>query len=126
MYQKQNGRDRDIVVAPTQDLIKRFKAKVLRDPRPISSPPLYAVFEHPFMKKIVQREIFDISTTGFSICDKSEEAVLMPGIIIPDMTISYAGILKIHCTVQVIYQKVETSVRFGVAILDMDLKSYTT
>ena len=124
MYQKQNGPSREIVVAPTQNLIQRFKAKVLRNPRRQISPPLYAVFEHPFMKKTVQREIFDISTTGISICDKSDEAVLMPGIIIPDMTISYAGILKIHCKVQVIYQKAETSVRFGMAILDMDLKDY--
>ena len=124
MYQKQDGRSREIVVAPIQDQIQRFKAKVLRNPRRQTSPPLYAVFEHPFMKKIVQREIFDISTSGFSICDKSNEAVLIPGIIIPDMTISYAGILKIHCKVQVIYQKVETSVRFGMAILDMDLTNY--
>jgi hypothetical protein len=124
MYQKQNGQSREIVVAPTQDQIPRFKAKVFRNPRRQTSPPLYAVFNHPFMKKIVQREIFDISTTGFSVCDKSDEAVLMPGLIIPDMTISYAGILKIHCKVQVIYQKVETSVRFGMAILDMDLKNY--
>jgi hypothetical protein len=124
MYQKQEGECREIVLAPAQDQIQRFKAKVLRNPRRQTSPPLYAVFEHPFMKKIVQREIFDISTTGFSICEKPDEAVLIPGLIIPDMTISYAGILKIHCKVQVIYQKVESSVRFGVAILDMDLINY--
>lgn len=124
MYQKQDGRSREIVVAPIQDQIQRFKAKVLRNPRRQTSPPLYAVFEHPFMKKIVQREIFNISTSGFSVCDKPEEAVLMPGLIIPDMTITYAGILKIHCKVQVIYQKVETTIRFGMAILDMDLKNY--
>ena len=124
MYQKQNGQNREIVVAPIQDLMQRFKAKVFRNPRRQTSPPLYAAFEHPFMKKFVQREIFDISTTGFSIYDKSEEAVLMPGIIIPDMTISYAGILKIHCKIQVIYQKGETSIRFGMAILDMDLVNY--
>ncbi len=123
-YQKQDGRSREIVMAPMQAQIQRFKAKVLRNPRRQTSPPLYAVFEHPFTKKTVQREIFDISTSGFSICNTSEEAVLMPGIIIPDMTISYAGILKIHCKVQVIYQKGETSVRFGMAILDMDLKNY--
>ena len=76
------------------------------------------------MRKIVQREVFDVSTTGLSVCDRSDEAALMPGIIIPDMTISYAGILKIHCQVQVIYRKVENSVRFGMAILDMDLRNY--
>jgi len=123
-YQKQDGPSREIVLAPLQDQIRRFKAKVLRNPRRKTSPPLYAVFEHPFTKKIVQREIFDISTSGFSVCDTAEETVLMPGMIIPGMTITYAGILKIHCKVQAIYQKGETTVRFGMAILDMDLTNY--
>jgi len=125
MYQKQNGHSREIILTPTQDHIQRFKAKALRNPRRQSSPPLYAIFEHPFIKKQVQREIFDISTTGFSICDKSDEVVLIPGMIIPDMTITYAGILKIRCKAQVIYRKDrDDQIRFGLVIMDMDLKNY--
>lgn len=125
MYEKQNGRSREIILTPTQDQIQRFKAKALRNPRRQSSPPLHAIFEHPFIKKQVQREIFDISTTGFSICDKSDEVVLIPGMIIPDTTITYAGVLKIRCKAQVIYRKErEDQVRFGLVILDMDLTNY--
>lgn len=125
MYQKQDGSSREIILTPTHDQIRRFKAKALRNPRRQSSPPLHAIFEHPFIKKQVQREIFDISTSGFSICDKSAEVVLIPGMIIPDMTINYAGILKLRCKAQVIYRKEEIDqVRFGLVILDMDLTSY--
>lgn len=125
MYQKQDGRSREVILTHTHDQIQRFKAKVLRNPRKQSSPPLHAIFEHPFIKKQVQREIFDISTTGFSICDKSDEVVLIPGMIIPDMTITYAGILKIRCKAQVIYRKEgDDQVRFGLVILDMDLTNY--
>lgn len=126
MYQKQNGHGREVILTPTHDQIQRFKAKALRNPRRQCSPPLHAIFEHPFTKKQVQREIFDISTTGFSICEKSDEVVLIPGMIIPDMTITYAGILKIRCKAQVIYRKEgdDDQVRFGLVILDMDLTNY--
>jgi hypothetical protein len=125
LYQKQNGRGREVILIPTNNQIQRFKATVIRNPRRQSSPPLYAIFEHPFMKKKMQREIFDISTSGFSVCDKSNEAVLMPGMIIPDMIVTYAGILKIRCKAQVIYRKEENNrVRLGLVILDMDLRNY--
>ncbi|MCG6533847.1 MAG: PilZ domain-containing protein [Syntrophales bacterium LBB04] len=123
--QKQNNRSREIVLSPVDDQIKRFRPKVLRNPRHRMSPALNAVFEHPFSKKKIQREIYDISTSGFSIRDKSYEVVLMPGMIIPDVNVIYAGIIKIHCRVQVIYRKEEDSqICFGISILDMDLINY--
>lgn len=125
IQQKQNGLGREIVLATMHDQIKRFPAKVLRNPRRQPSPPFNALFEHPFSRKKIQREIFDISTSGISIYDKSDEVVLMPGMIIPEMNIVYAGILKIQCKAQVIYRKEEDGkVRFGIAILDMDLTNY--
>ena len=126
MYLKQDGLKREIVVTPLQEGRQRLQGKTMRNPRKQSFPAFYALFEHPFMKKRVQREIFDISSSGFSILDKTAEAVLIPGMIIPDTTITYAGMLKIHCKVQVIYRKDEGEevVRFGLAILDMDLKNY--
>jgi hypothetical protein len=122
--EKQYGHRRELVLAPVHDRIKRFKSKTVRNPRRHPAPPFYAMFEHPFTKRKVQREILDISTSGISIQDKCNEAVLMPGMIIPDMTITYAGILKIQCRVQVIYRKDEELARFGLAVLDMDLKNY--
>ncbi len=125
LQQKQTGRSREIVLSPIQDQIKRFPAKKLRNLRLQPSPPFNALFEHPFSKKKIQREIYDISTSGISIYDKTDEVVLIPGMIIPELNIAYAGILKIQCKVQVIYSKEEgEQVRFGIAILDMDLTNY--
>jgi hypothetical protein len=125
MYQRQNGQGREIVAAPVHDRIQRFKTKAMRNPRKQSLPILYAIFEHPLTKRLVQREIFDISTSGFSICDKTGESVLIPGLIIPEVTIAYAGLLKIHCKVQVVYRKEEEhQVRFGLVMLDIDLTNY--
>lgn len=126
LHQKQDRHDREIVLVPLHDQIKRFPIRVLRNPRRQPSPPFSAIFEHPFFKKKVQREIYDISTSGFSICAKSGEVLMMPGMIIPEMTVVYAGgLLKIRCKVQVIYRKEEEShIRFGIAVLDMDLTNY--
>jgi len=124
--EKPDGKSRELVFAPIDDCIKRFKAGALRNPRRKSSAPLYAIFEHPFINKRLQREIADISTTGFSLCNKPSESILMPGMIIPDMTITYAGLMKLRCKVQVIYRREEPEqTRFGLVILDMDLTSYS-
>jgi hypothetical protein len=123
-YQNMERNGRSIVLTPVQDQIEKFSLKTQRHPRLHSSPPLYAVFEHPFIKKLIRREIFDISASGFSIFDEPTEAVLMPGMIVPMLTINYGDVLKVLCKSQVIYQKEENErMRFGVAILDMDLRN---
>ncbi len=123
-YQDIERDRRSIVLTPVQDQIKKFSLKTQRHPRLHSSPPLYAVFEHPFIKKLIRREIFDISASGFSIFDEPSEAVLMPGMIVPMLTINYGDVLKVLCKSQVIYRKEESErMRFGIAILDMDLKN---
>ena len=93
IYMKQEGSKREIVVEPLQEG-RQSSSKIMRNPRRQSFPSFYAMFEHPFMHKRVQREIFDISTSGFSIRDNAGEAVLIPGMIIPGMTISYAGMVQ--------------------------------
>jgi len=86
-----------------------------------------ATFEHPFFKKKIQREIFDISPTGFSIFDYAEEELLVPGMILHDLSIVYAGELKMTCTAQVLYRNKQDEARIccGVAIMDMDIHSYS-
>ena len=117
----------EIVIAPLNEQIKRFKTKKRRHPRRQILPPLMATFEHPFFKKKIQREIFDISPTGFSIFDYAEEELLVPGMILHDLSIVYAGELKMTCTAQVLYRNKQDEARIccGVAIMDMDIHSYS-
>ncbi len=124
--QRQDISQRDIVFSPISDHINRFQTKKIRNPRQQIFPRMTATFEHPFFKKRINRQIFDISITGFSVHDKVDEGILMPGMIIPELSINYAGILKMRCTAQVVYRRVEgENVCCGFAILDMNILSYS-
>ncbi|MFH1975267.1 MAG: hypothetical protein ABIJ52_06855 [Pseudomonadota bacterium] len=74
-WQDDHNLSKEIVFAAGSDHLSRFQAKKIRNPRRHIAPPLAAVFEHPFLKKKIHRDIFDISTTGFSISDKIDGPV---------------------------------------------------
>ncbi len=124
MYQQKTGQGVEIVLSPLQMEKSQGGELKIRNPRKQSVLPLSVIFEHPFAKKTFQRKIIDISTSGFSISDQADAAVFMPGMVIPNMTITYAGLLKIQCRTQVIYRRDDASTRFGVAILDMGVEDY--
>jgi hypothetical protein len=127
LREKYEIHDWEIVLAPLSEQIKRFQTRTVRHPRRRIFPPPMAVFEHPFFGRKIQREITDISITGFSVYDDAIEGMLLPGMIIHGLTIIYAGELRMNCTAQVIYRKKqeENKVCCGFAILDMDVHSYS-
>jgi hypothetical protein len=121
-----NDPSEDLVLTVREDHVTRFQPKKIRNPRRQMMPPPLAVFEHPFFKKRIQRDIFDLATTGFSISDNSDEAVLMPGMIISKLSILHAGVMIANCTAQIIYRRVDGDTsHYGIAILDMDIHSYS-
>lgn len=119
--------NKEIVLSLADENNSRFRPNSTRNPRQhlVSSPALS--FEHPFLNKRVQLEVSDISTSGFSVYENADEGVLIPGMIIPELVIAFAGSLKINCVVQVIYRTKEDKkrVRCGLAILDMDIDNYS-
>jgi hypothetical protein len=116
----------EIVFASVSRHVSRFSAKKIRNPRRQIHPPLTAVFDHPFIEKKIQRDIFDISSTGFSIRDKPEEEVFFPGMTIPHLSLHLAGISIANCVAQIIYRRTEENdIQYGFAILDMDIHSYS-
>ena len=118
---------REIVLTPTQKRIGLFKKRLIRNPRQRLIPSPTISFNHPCLNKQIQREILDISTSGFAIHEKADESVLMPGMIIPELTIDFAGALRMRCTAQVIYRSEDTEnhIRCGISILDMDITTYS-
>ncbi len=118
---------KEIVLAPTDEEIKRFDKKQLRNPRQQLVPPPALIFNHPFIEKRIQLEVSDISTSGFSILEKTDEGILMPGMIIPELAINFVGALSINCSAQVIYRLEEDQkrVRYGLIILDMNINAYS-
>jgi hypothetical protein len=125
---RQNGgpAEKELVFSPIGKEIRRFQKRKTRPPRLGITPPLLANFTHPFIQKAIQRDIHNLSFAGFSVEETAEEGVLMPGMIIPNLEIQYAGVLKMTCDAQVIYrQKIgKERVRCGIAIIDMDFHSY--
>lgn len=125
--QQEKLQDKEIVLALADENNSRFRPNSTRNPRQhlASSPTLS--FEHPFLNKKVQLEVSDISTSGFSVYENADEGVLIPGMIIPELVVAFAGSLKINCVVQVIYRTKEDKkrVRCGLAILDMDIDNYS-
>ncbi len=120
--------DKLVVLTPEIAHLERFPKRKMRNPRHVIKPSFILRFNHPLFQKKIERDIQDISTAGFSIIDSPEEEVLIPGLHIPEATIVYAGVLKIPCSIQVLYRREDKNnncVYFGLTITDMDLKSYT-
>lgn len=125
--QKRDLNGWEIVLTPSNEQINRFKTRTVRHPRRHIFPPPIAMFVHPFFNKKVQLEIFNISTTGFSVYDNMENGILMPGMVLHELSIIYAGELKMICTAQVLYRQKQDELKTccGIAILDMDIHSYS-
>jgi hypothetical protein len=115
-----------IVLAPNEDQRRIYKKRKLRNPRVNLVPTPRIIFSHPLSNKDVSYEISDITPTGFSVYEDADQAVLIPGMIIHDMTILYAGGFKLTCDAQVIYsrKKNKNIKQFGCAIIDMDIVTY--
>ena len=126
IHQTGNMSVKEIVVAPLVEQFNRFKGRKIRSPRMQLAPSSSINFEHPLSGKRVQRDVYDISVTGFSVHERDDESVLIPGMIIPRLNINYSGTLTMPCTAQVLYRRKEKECLFrcGLAILDMDITSY--
>ena len=120
--------DGRIVFAPLSTQMALFPKKEVRNIRQRIAPSCSIYFQHPFFQGSVKRDIFDISAAGFSVRDTVEEETLLPGMIIPKISISYADILKMDCSAQVVYRQEDSennTVQCGLAIVDMDVHSYS-
>jgi hypothetical protein len=123
-----NSSDDRMVFAPLNEQVSLFPKREMRNNRQHIAPCLTANFRHPFFNGYVERDIFDISSAGFSITDKINEETLLAGMIIPNIFIVYAGIVKMKCSAQVVYRQEyqeDKLVKCGLAIADMDLQSFT-
>ena len=118
--------ERELVLEPLEQDIRRFQKKKLRTPRLRIAPTPSVYFMHPFIHKPIQRDILDLTFAGLSVEEQATEGVLMPGMIIPGLEIRYASVLKMTCDAQVIYRRrmKEGLCRYGIAIIDMDFRSY--
>ncbi|MBN2124182.1 MAG: PilZ domain-containing protein [Deltaproteobacteria bacterium] len=117
----------EFVLYPLHEKINRFRKKQIRNVRQTLTPSPTLVYTHPILKKRIQIAVSDISTSGFCVLEDRDDAVLMPGMVLPELTVDFAGSQGLKCSAQVIYclEEEGTGNRCGLAILDMDISDYT-
>lgn len=123
-----NLREGRLVCSPVNGEARVFSKRATRNPRRHVAPSFTVSFRHPFFPERIERDVFDISTSGLSIQDSPAEQTLMAGMIIPELCIHYAGIIDMKCSAQVVYCRPDQEtnlIHSGLAITDMDVISYS-
>jgi hypothetical protein len=121
---------REYVIEPLVHQIRRFKPKEFRSTRQELIPSPNIIFRHPFTKKNNNLKVVDLSGSGFSVEEDKYNAVLFPGLIIPELEINFANSFNIKCKAQVVYRKIVEEeennnwAKCGLALLDMDMEDH--
>ncbi|MCD4760339.1 PilZ domain-containing protein, partial [bacterium] len=124
---KQTGdrRSRKYIITPTDSQAPRLKKKKFRNTRQVLTPSPNLTFEHPFTKKTSTLKIIDIAGSGFSVAEEADNAVLLPGLLIPKLELNFASSIKTRCSAQVVYKNSlptagsAKQVKSGLALIDM-------
>ena len=118
------------ILKPLRLEIQKFKHKEFRSQRYELMPSPNIIFKHPFTKTIFDLKALDLSGSGFSVEEDERNAVLLPGMIIPKLELSFANSCRFQCRAQVVYQKVleapkgRRRIKCGLALLDMNVEDH--
>ena len=121
---------RNFILKPLKQEIQRFKQKEFRSERYKLTPSPNITFQHPFSKRRVDLKVVDLSGSGFSVEEDERRTVLLPGMVLPELSLNFSDNYKIKCSAQVVYRKpvVESNgnkwVKSGLALLDMDIQDH--
>ena len=121
---------KNFILGPKEHRIKRFSPKDYRVTRYELVPSPHIIFSHPFTHKKWALNILDVSGSGFSVKEDTENGLLVPGMILRNLEIHLANSLDIRCTVQVVHQtsrgngEAKGSIKTGLAILDMSIEDH--
>jgi hypothetical protein len=119
---------RKYVLEPIKSQIQRYQHKDHRSTRQEIVPSPDIIFRHPFTKNLVSLKAKDISGSGFSTEEDENSAVLLPGMIIPELELNFADRSSIKCKAQVLYRQISygdqrgVRIKCGIAVLDMPIE----
>ncbi len=60
------------------------------------------VFKHPFTGKVFDMKVIDLSGSGLSVRESMDIAVLVRGMILPEVKLCFSNSLWMKCSVQVV------------------------
>jgi hypothetical protein len=118
------------VLAPVYDRIQRYKPKQFRSTRYKLLPSPNMVFVHPLTGKTLNLKTIDLSGSGFSVEENAGSSMLLAGLILPELELSFAHSFRITCRAQVVYRNTSSNgekdgvVKCGLAILDMAMDDH--
>ena len=121
---------RNYILEPVITEIQRFRQKEFRSERYALTPSPNLVFRHPYTKMRVDLKVVDLSGSGFSVEEAETSSALLPGMILPELELSFADGHKIKCSGQVVFRKASVEadganwVKCGLALLDMQLEDH--
>ena len=121
-----------IRLQPLAQAINRFKQKKFRSLRESIIPTPNIIFKHPFTEKVIDLKVLDLSGAGFSVEAIDSTAKLFPGMIIPQIIMSFTKRFNITLRAQIIcVNKIESQknndiIKLGMAIIDIDSQSHNT
>ncbi len=118
---------RILALEALEQTIQRYKPRNYRSQRQKIHTSPNIVFTHPLTGKLINLEVSNLSAGGFLVEESFEDSVLVPGMILPEVSIELAGDLTISCKAQVIHRSLakddnnQLLARSGIAAIDMDM-----
>jgi len=123
---RKQGRYRTLLLSPTEPSIRRYRPRQYRSIRQILTPSPVARIYHPISGKDLYLPVYDLSSTGVSVEEAYHTSLLLPGMLVPELTIEIANRTFVRCKAQVLYRKVVPEnpkvLRCGMAFLDLSLE----
>ncbi|MFZ7126108.1 MAG: hypothetical protein ACOWWM_08155 [Desulfobacterales bacterium] len=130
LKQGRGQRSRIFILEPQRDALHRFNPRTFRSTRMRLVPSPNLLFKHPLTGNMVNLKVVDISGSGFSVTERVGGSLLLPGLILPEVELSFAGILHIRFKAQVVHRNLSEDedrkgeAVCGVAILDMESREH--
>jgi hypothetical protein len=120
-------RDRVKVWRLLESGFERVRKRELRTDRFKLTPPPNIVFQHPLIRKLVKLPVQDISITGFSVEEEeAQNAILIPGLILPEIKIEFPDLSCLKCRAQIVYRRQAqgANFQFGFFILHISTEDH--
>ncbi len=116
---------REFVLKPNREQVQRFLPKEFRPERRELIPNPVLVIKHPLTGKTVSLKVHNLSGTGFGVIEPLTDAVLLPGMILPEVAIQFSTRIHLMCKAQVIHRQITDGyVYSGLGILDIDIQDH--
>jgi len=123
---EKQGKTCRCILQPIDNNRPRFQAREFRSTRYRLEVTPDVQFHHPLSGTIGERKVFDISGTGVSVLEGGVEALLIPGLMLPESRIILPDRTEIPCGIQVIYRQElgDGKAKCGMVILEISPRDH--